>query len=48
MSGHVDEVEGGLLKTLFAAVLHKPVDPTELDRVLQELPLPEEASANQF
>lgn len=48
MSGHVDEVEAGLLKTLFAAVLHKPVDPTELDRVLQSLPLPEEASATQF
>lgn len=46
MSGHVDEVEAGLLKTLFAAVLHKPVDPTELDRVLQGLPLPEEASVN--
>lgn len=45
MSGHVDEVDAGLLKTLFASVLHKPVDPTELDRVLQGLSLPEEASA---
>lgn len=48
MSGHVDEVESGLLKTLFAAVMHKPVDPTELDRVLQSLPLPEEAPATRF
>ena len=48
MSGHVDEVESGLLKTLFAAVMHKPVDPSELDRVLQGLPLPEETSANPF
>jgi two-component system, cell cycle sensor histidine kinase and response regulator CckA len=35
MSGHVDEVSPELLKTLFAAVLHKPVDAAELDRVLQ-------------
>ncbi len=48
MSGHVDEVESGLLKTLFAAVMHKPVDPSELDRVLQGLPLQEEASATPF
>lgn len=39
MSGHVDEVDAGLLQTLFAAVLHKPVDPVELDRVLQNLPV---------
>lgn len=45
MSGHVDEVDSCQLKNLFAAVLHKPVDPTELDRVLQSLPSPEEASA---
>jgi two-component system, cell cycle sensor histidine kinase and response regulator CckA len=38
MSGHVDEVDAGLLRTLFAAVLHKPVDPVELERVLQSLP----------
>ena len=48
MSGHVDEVDSALLRTLFAAVLHKPVDPSELDRVLQTLPLPEEAGATQF
>ena len=36
MSGHVDEVSPELRKTLFAAVLHKPVDAAELDRVLQE------------
>lgn len=35
MSGHVDEVSPELLKTLFTAVLHKPVDAAELDRVLQ-------------
>lgn len=39
MSGHVDEVDGGVLTTLFAAVLHKPVDPAELERVLQNLPV---------
>lgn len=39
MSGHVDEVDADQLKTLFAAVLHKPVEPGELDRVLQGLPL---------
>lgn len=35
MSGHVDEVGPELLKALFTAVLHKPVDAAELDRVLQ-------------
>lgn len=35
MSGHVDEVSPEHLKTLFTAVLHKPVDAGELDRVLQ-------------
>ena len=34
MSGHVDEVDPELLASLFAAVLHKPVDAGELDRVL--------------
>jgi two-component system, cell cycle sensor histidine kinase and response regulator CckA len=48
MSGHVDEVDAGLLKTLFAAVLHKPVEPGELDRVLQGLPLTEPASVTQY
>lgn len=41
MSGHVDEVDAVQLKTLFAAALHKPVDPGELDSVLQGLPLGE-------
>jgi len=36
MSGHVNEVAPELLQSLFAAVLHKPVDATELQRVLQE------------
>jgi two-component system, cell cycle sensor histidine kinase and response regulator CckA len=48
MSGHVDEVDAGLLKNLFAAVLHKPVEPGELDRVLQGLPLAEPASVTQY
>jgi two-component system, cell cycle sensor histidine kinase and response regulator CckA len=48
MSGHVDEVDAGLLKTLFAAVLHKPVEPGELDRVLQGLPLAEPAIVTQY
>lgn len=37
MSGHVDEVSPEQLKTLFTAVLHKPVDAVELDRVLQSV-----------
>jgi two-component system, cell cycle sensor histidine kinase and response regulator CckA len=48
MSGHVDEVDAGLLKTLFAGVLHKPVEPGELDRVLQGLPLAEPVSVTQY
>ena len=48
MSGHVDEVDSGLLKTLFAGVLHKPVEPGELDRVLQGLPLAEPVSVTQY
>ena len=48
MSGHVDEVDAGLLKNLFAAVLHKPVEPGELDRVLLGLPLAEPASVTQY
>ena len=48
MSGHVDEVDAGLLKTLFAAVLHKPVEPGELDRVLQGLPLAEPVVVTQY
>ena len=48
MSGHVDEVDAGLLKTLFAGVLHKPVEPGELDRVLQGLPLAEPMSVTQY
>ena len=35
MSGHVNEVPTQLLGTLFAAVLHKPVDAQELERTLQ-------------
>ena len=35
MSGHVAEVSAELLHTLFDAVLHKPVDDAELDRVLR-------------
>jgi two-component system, cell cycle sensor histidine kinase and response regulator CckA len=48
MSGHVDEVDADLLKTLFAGVLHKPVEPAELDRVLQGLPMPEETAATHY
>ena len=48
MSGHVDEVDAGQLKILFAAVLHKPVDPGELDSVLQGLPLGEGAVMTQY
>lgn len=48
MSGHVDEVDADLLKTLFAAVLHKPVDPGELDSVLQGLPLGEGVVVTQY
>jgi two-component system cell cycle sensor histidine kinase/response regulator CckA len=35
MSGHVNEVSAEDLQNLFAAVLHKPVEATELERVLQ-------------
>lgn len=48
MSGHVDEVDAQLLKTLFAAVLHKPVEPAELDRVLHGLPMSEQQLATQL
>ena len=37
MSGHVNEVAPGLVSSLFAAVLHKPVDAAELQRVLQDV-----------
>lgn len=37
MSGHVNEVPADLLDSLFAAVLHKPVEAAELDRLLQEV-----------
>ena len=45
MSGHVVQVDALLLRTLFAAVLHKPVDPVELDRVLQGLPMAQDGSS---
>lgn len=35
ISGHVSEVPADTLKTLFDAVLHKPVDAGELDKVLR-------------
>ena len=47
MSGHVDEVGPELLKTLFAAVLHKPVDAVELERVLKGVLHTEEGAASQ-
>ena len=37
ISGHVNEVGAEDLKTLFSAVLHKPVDAADLDRVLQQV-----------
>ena len=37
ISGHVNEVGAGVLKELFNAVLHKPVDAADLDRVLQDV-----------
>ena len=37
MSGHANEVAPELLQSLFAAVLHKPVDAAELQRVLQDV-----------
>ena len=37
LSGHVDEVPSDQLRKLFAAVLHKPVDPAELHQVLQRV-----------
>jgi signal transduction histidine kinase/ActR/RegA family two-component response regulator len=37
MSGHVNEVAPELVRKLFAAVLHKPVDAAELQRVLQDV-----------
>lgn len=37
LSGHVDEVPAEQLRTLFAAILHKPVDPAELNQVLQRV-----------
>jgi two-component system, cell cycle sensor histidine kinase and response regulator CckA len=45
MSGHVDEIGPDLLSTLFAAVLQKPVDAGELDRVLQSVVQAREAGA---
>lgn len=37
ISGHVNEVGADDLKALFSAVLHKPVDAADLDRVLQQV-----------
>ena len=37
MSGHVDEVSAQALRLLFAAVLRKPVDAVDLDRVLKDV-----------
>lgn len=37
ISGHVNEVDEDLLRSLFNAVLHKPVDAVDLDRVLQDV-----------
>jgi CheY-like chemotaxis protein len=48
MSGHVDEVGADLLKSLFAAVLHKPVEPGELDQVLRGLPMSEPTNERQY
>ncbi len=40
MSGHVNEVPSDVLQNLFAAVLHKPVEAPELERVLQSVLAP--------
>lgn len=40
MSGHVNEVPADLQTQLFKAVLHKPVEASELDRVLQQVLAP--------
>lgn len=40
MSGHVNEVPSDALQSLFAAVLHKPVDASELERVLKSVVAP--------
>ena len=45
MSGHANEVPSDLLQTLFAAVLHKPVDANELERALQKVLAPDEPAA---
>lgn len=37
MSGHVDELASDTLHSLFAAVLRKPVDAADLDRVLRDV-----------
>jgi len=37
ISGHVNEVGEEVLRSLFNAVLHKPVDAVDLDRVLQDV-----------
>lgn len=37
LSGNLDEADGQLLKDLFAAVLRKPVEPSDLDAVLNEV-----------
>lgn len=37
ISGHVNEVGAGDLQTLFNAVLHKPVDMSDLGRVMEEV-----------
>lgn len=36
ISGHANEVPPDLLEALFVAVLHKPVDTSEIDRVLRD------------
>jgi len=37
ISGHANEVHPDLLEALFVAVLHKPVDTSEIDRVLKDV-----------
>lgn len=37
ISGHANEVQPELLEALFVAVLHKPVDTSEIDRVLKDV-----------
>jgi len=44
MSGHVNEVSSDDLQSLFAAVLHKPVESIELERVLKSVLAPPSSS----